>query len=221
MFISMATKIYSSASIGEPPQDYSWNNQPGLIEIGPNCIIREYVTIHTPVNGDNGEKTIVSESAFLMVSSHVAHNAKVGDHCILANGCLLGGYVVIDDHAFLSGNVAVHQFCRVGAYAIVGANVKIPQDVPPYTLINGSPPVPHGLNVIGLRRNGFNQETRNKLKDAYKMLYLSGLMKDRLFEIESKYSGDEKVMRLVNFVKASKRGIVGKPGSKSHSGEEV
>ncbi len=137
--IGEGTKIHSFAAIGEQPQDYSFNDEKGLIKIEKNCIIREGVTVHTPVGGEKGEKTIVGDECFLMANSHVAHNCKLGKGVILANGCLLAGYVEVENYAFLSGNVVVHQFSRVGEYSMTAGQSKIPQDIPPYSLVEGSP----------------------------------------------------------------------------------
>ena len=210
--IGKGTKVYSGAVIGGPPQDYSFKGEPGLIEIGEECMIREGVTINVPVHGDTGEKTIIGNNVFLMANSHVGHNSKVGDNSILTNGCLLGGFVVVEENANLAGNVGVHQFCRVGAYAMVGGLGKVVQDVPPFSIADGNPAAVYGLNTVGLKRNGILQEQRTRIKDAFKIFYSSRLMKERLAEMEERYRDDEMIMRLVRFVQSSKRGIVGHHG---------
>ncbi len=206
--IGKGTRIFSGAAIGEPPQDYSFNGEPGLIEIGESCIIREGVTIHTPIHGGNGEKTIVGDNVFLMANSHVGHNSKIGSNSILTNGCLLAGFVVLEESTNMSGNSAVHQNCRVGAFAMIGGLGKVVQDVPPFMIVDGNPAKVYGLNVVGLRRGGFNQEQRTIIKDALRMLYGKGLLKERLAAMEEKYSGNNSVLRLISFVRSSKRGIV-------------
>jgi len=206
--IGAKTKIYAGAAIGTPPQDYSFDGTPGLVEIGENCVLREYVTVHTPVRGGEGEKTVVGNNCFLMANSHVAHNAKLGKNVVLANGCLLAGYVEIGDYAFLSGNSAVHQHCRIGAYVMVGGLSKVVQDVPPYVLCDGSPAVAHGLNVVGLRRRGFTQEQRSLLKALYKTLYSGIGLREAVAKMREMAS-DPMVAYFVDFVeKAEKRGIV-------------
>ncbi len=202
-------KIHSFAAIGEPPQDYSFNGEKGLIEIGSSTVIREGVTIHTPVNGNNGEKTIVGNSCFLMANSHVAHNVKLGDNVVLANGCLLAGYVIIEDFVFLSGNVAVHQHCRIGEYSIVGGLTKITQDVPPYSMVDGNPGEYQGINAIGLKRRNIAIEDRNIIKEAYKIFYDRTRTRSESIKIlEEKYSSNKYVKHIVEFIKASKRGII-------------
>lgn len=206
--IGEGTKIYSGACIGEDPQDYSYDGSKGLVEIGKNCLIREHVTIHTPVHGAEGEKTIVGDGAFLMANSHMAHNTKLGANSVIANGCLMAGYVIIEENAFVSGNVGIHQHCRVGAYSIVGAVSKIAQDVPPFVMSDGNPLLFHGLNVVGLRRRNINQEDRNIIKAVYKILYGGAGMRDAVAEIEATYPENSYAKRIAEFVRASKRGII-------------
>ncbi|OHD57042.1 MAG: acyl-[acyl-carrier-protein]--UDP-N-acetylglucosamine O-acyltransferase [Spirochaetes bacterium GWF1_51_8] len=208
--IGKRTKVYAHASIGEDPQDYTFDGTPGLCEIGDDCLIREGVTIHTPVHGDEGCKTSVANGAFLMANCHVAHNVEVGEKAIVANGTLLAGFVKVGEKVFLSGNIGIHQFCWIGAYSIVSPCAKVVQNVPPFMTADGNPAIVHGLNVVGLRRNNFPETQRSKIKDAYKMLYYSGMgFRDACDEIEAKYSSDEWVMKLVTFVRESKRGIIG------------
>jgi UDP-N-acetylglucosamine acyltransferase len=208
--IGKRTKIYAHAAIGEDPQDYSFDGTPGLVEIGDECLIREGVTIHTPVHGDEGCKTIVANRAFLMANCHVAHNVEVGENTVVANGTLLAGFAKVEERVFLSGNIGVHQFCQIGAYCIVAPVAKVVQNIPPFMTADGNPATVHGLNVIGLKRNGFKEEERSKIKDAFKMLYYSGLgYRAACDEIEAKYQNDPWITRLTAFVRQSKRGIIG------------
>ncbi|MEJ5283949.1 MAG: acyl-ACP--UDP-N-acetylglucosamine O-acyltransferase [Brevinematia bacterium] len=207
--IGQNVKVHSFAAIGEPPQDYSFNGEDGLIEIGSNSVLREGVTVHTPVNGASGEKTIVGESCFLMANSHVAHNAKLGKNVVLANGCLLAGYVIVEDYVFLSGNVAVHQHCRVGEYSIAGGLTKITQDVPPYSMAEGDPAKHYGINSIGLKRRNIEVEDRNIIKEAYKIFYdRSRTRTESLKILEETFPSNKYVKRIVEFIKSSKRGII-------------
>lgn len=207
------TKIFPYAAIGELPQDYSYDGQIGLVEIGSGCIIREGVTIHMPIKPNEGEKTVLGDNVFLMAYSHVAHNVKIGNNTVMANGTLLAGFVIVEDNVFISGNVAVHQHCRIGGYSIIGALTKITQDVPPFLMVDGNPARAYGLNVVGLRRKGFTQEQRTIIKKAYKILYSGQPYRDAIKTIEENFQ-DPNVIRIVNFVKSSKRGIIsGKPES--------
>ncbi len=211
--IGRGNKILSGAVIGTPPQDYAYDGSPGLVEIGDDCILREAVTIHTPVvNGHPDDTTRVGNKVFLMVNAHVAHNAKIGDNTVIVNNTAIAGYSIVENNVFLSANIGVHQFCRVGAYSIVGAVTKIVQDVPPYAMIDGHPAVFHGLNVVGLRRNGFAQEARNRIKEVYQLLYGGKGYREACDDIEAQFGDDPYAKRIVEFVRSAKRGIIGKDG---------
>lgn len=209
--IGTNTKIYMSASIGEEPQDYAFDGTVGLVEIGSGCKIREFVTIHMPVIKDGVEdKTVLDDGVFMMACSHLAHNGKIGKNSVLANSALIAGYGEVEEEVFISANVGLHQFTQIGAYSMIGFGAKIAQNVPPFMLVDGIPATVRGLNVIGLRRKGFNAEQRKNIKDAFKMLYCGESYSNACLQIEEKYPQDENVVRLVQFVReSSKRGIVG------------
>jgi UDP-N-acetylglucosamine acyltransferase len=206
--IGTNNEFHPFSVIGDTPQDYSYNGEKGLIEIGNNCLIREGVTINTPVNGMKGTRTIIKDSAFLMANSHVGHNSIIGERSLMANGCVLAGFVEIENDVFLSGNVAVHQYCRIGSYSMVGGLSKVVQDIPPYFLADGNPASGHGLNNIGLKRKGIGQEQRTKIKEAYKLLYSGKIRKEALKDIRSKFFSDPLIMHIVNFVESSVRGVI-------------
>ncbi len=208
--IGKGSRIYSGATVGEPPQDYDFDGTPGLVRIGEHTVIREGVTIHTPVKGDQGGVTSVGNEVMLMVNSHVAHNVIVGDRTVVANNTPLAGYVEVGHDVFISGNCGVHQFCRIGSYAMVGVLTRVTQDIPPFFLINGPVAEARGLNSVGLRRKGFLRQERANLKEAYKAIY-SGMERKRVYEeLLGKFPEDQNVHYLVNFCKdASKRGFVG------------
>lgn len=208
--IGEETRIYSHASIGEHPQDYGFDGTPGLVKIGSRSIIREAVTIHTPVHGDEGTVTQVGDEVMLMVNAHVAHNVQVGDRSVVANNTPLAGYVEVGHDVFISGNCGVHQFCRIGSYAMVGVLTRVTQDVPPFVLVNGPVAETRGLNSVGLRRKGFSSQERSILKDAYKAIYSGRDRKLVYEELLQKYPNDTHVKELVTFCQqATKRGIVG------------
>lgn len=206
--------VYSGAVLGEAPQDYSWNGAEGLITIGENTILREGFTVHTPVDGDKGKTTSIGSNCYLMANSHAAHNVLIHDHVTLANGCLLAGYVEVMNNVFLSGNVAVHQHCRIGAYSIAGGVSMIAQDIPPYMMVSGSPSSVRGLNLVGLRRGGFNQSERSMIKDAYKQLYGGESYKHVCDDLDQKYPDNEIISHFTAFIRESKRGIVNRYGRK-------
>lgn len=201
------TAIHSFTAIGDAPQDYSFDGSPGLIEIGKNCKIREGVTIHTPVNKGVNSKTLIDNNVFIMTNSHVGHNSRIGEYSTLASGCLLAGHVEIENHVFVSGNVAIHQFCRVGSFSIIGGLGKTVQDVPPYSIADGNPLMIYGLNIVGLRRNEFSQEQRNRIKDVFKIYFSKKSRNEALALIDEKYPNDPIIQKFTRFVRESKRGI--------------
>ena len=150
--------------------------------------------------------TRIGSRNFIMIGVHIAHNCLVGDDNIFANGAALAGYITVEDHVFLSNNVGAHQFIRMGRYAMVGGKSKIVQDVLPFFITDGNPARVRGLNTVGLRRAGFSPLSRRALKEAYQLLFRSGLpLEDALREIER--LNDEHVGHLINFIRASRRGF--------------
>ncbi len=206
--IGQGTVIHAGAAIGGPPQDLSYKGTPGLVEIGEKCTLREYVTVHTPIRGDEGLVTHVGNRVYLMANAHIAHNVQVDDDAIIANGALAAGFVEIGKSAFISGNVGIHQFCRLGAYVIVGAVSKVAQDIPPYMMLTGNPGRVNGLNSVGLRRGGFSVEQRNRIKQAYKILYSGISFKEAADRIEKELGQYDEVTLMLDMVRTSKRGIV-------------
>jgi UDP-N-acetylglucosamine acyltransferase len=198
------TVIHVGAVIGNTPQDYAYKGQKTFTKIGRNNIIREYVTIHRGTV--EGTTTVVGDNNFLMAQSHLGHNCAIGDNVIIANGALLAGYVQVDKGAFISGNVVFHQFCRIGRYAMIGGFSGVNKDVPPYMLVRG-PSVVRGVNLVGLRRSGMKRESINEIKDAFKILFMSGVKQEEaLMKIRQELHSEE-IGILVSFIEASKRGI--------------
>lgn len=165
--------IYEGAVLGGLPQHLRMPERPGRLEIGSHNTIRENVTVHRGLAED--AVTRIGNSNLLMVGMHVAHDCTIGDNVVFANNVLLGGFVHVGDRAFLSGAVAVHQFCRVGRLAMVGGCARVVQDVPPYVMIDGHSGLIVGLNLVGLRRNGYGPEDVAQLKAAYRAIYRRGL----------------------------------------------
>ena len=198
-------QLHMGAVVGHLPQDVAFKGGETFTKIGHRNTIREYVTIHRGTK--DGTATTIGDDNFFMANAHIAHNCQVGSKVILVNLASLTGYCVIDDGAFLSGMVGLHQFTRVGRLSIISALSAVNKDVPPYMMCGGRPGVIQGLNVIGMRRAGFSAEVREDIKHAYKLLYRSGLNVSRALEaIELAYPSEE-VKHLVNFVRASERGI--------------
>lgn len=202
--IGARNRIFEHAVIGGEPQDVKFKGEASYLEIGDDNIIREFCTFHR-ANGE-GLTTRVGSRNFFMVGVHVAHNCVIGDDNIFANEVALAGHITIEDHVFLSNNVGAHQFVRMGRYAMIGGKSKIVQDVLPFFITDGNPARVRGVNSVGLRRGGFNEEERRALKDAYKLLFRSTTpVQDALRELEQ--VDDENVAHLVQFIRGSKRGF--------------
>jgi UDP-N-acetylglucosamine acyltransferase len=174
------TIVHEAAILGGLPQHVNKPKQPGLLVVGANNTIREHATLHRAMKA--GAATIVGEGNYLMAGVHVAHDCRIGNHAIFANNALLAGHVVVEDRAFVSGAVGVHQFCRIGRLAMVGAHAKVVQDVPPYVTIDGISGCVVGLNLVGLRRNGFTSDDIIQLKTAYRLIYRRGLKWSEVLE---------------------------------------
>jgi len=196
--------IHEGAVVGGEPQDVSFTGQASRLRIGARNKIREGVTIHRSARPDG--VTEVGSDGFFMACSHIAHDCRVGDRVVLANNVALAGHVEIQDGAFLSGGVVVHQFCRVGRLAMVGGNTKLVQDALPFVTTDGNPGRAVGLNVVGLRRAGLTASDLRPLKQAYRLLFHAGLPLEAACQAMGEL-GDSYVNELVAFIRASKRGF--------------
>ncbi|MGB9856599.1 MAG: acyl-ACP--UDP-N-acetylglucosamine O-acyltransferase [Dictyoglomaceae bacterium] len=195
--------IHSGAILGDLPQDLNFKGEKSFLIIGNNVVIREYCVLHR-ASGE-GNATIVGDDCYIMAYSHLAHNVKLGKKVVIANATQIAGYVEIDDQAFVSGLVAIHQFVRIGKLAMVGGSSKIVKDVPPYALVDGNPARVYGINTVGLKRANFPLEKRNLIKEIYHILY-SNLPFEERFKKISEYQ-DDSAREILEFVKNSKRGI--------------
>ena len=202
--IGAGTTVHVGAVIGGQPQDYAYKGARTYTKIGENNIIREYVTIHRGT--EEGSSTVIGDNNFLMVQSHVGHNCVIKNNVIIANGALLAGRVHVDEGAFISGNVVLHQFCRIGAYSMIGGFSGVNKDVPPYLLVRG-PSAIRGINLVGLRRGGFSREVIREIKEAYKVLYLSGKTQKEALTVIKSSSRSKEISYFTSFIEASKRGI--------------
>jgi UDP-N-acetylglucosamine acyltransferase len=202
--IGEGTVVHNGAVIGDEPQDHSYKGAETFTKIGKNNVIREYVTIHRGTT--EGSSTIIGDNNFLMVQSHVGHNCVIEDDVVIANGALLAGHVRVEKEAFISGNVVFHQFCRVGRLVMIGGFTGVNKDVPPYMLVRG-PSVVRGVNLVGLRRAGFSREVIKEIREAYKILFLSGMStREAIAKIKDSFHSDE-IAHFISFVEASERGI--------------
>jgi UDP-N-acetylglucosamine acyltransferase len=161
------------AVVGGAPQHVARPTDIGRVVIGDRNVFREHVTIHRALKPN--AVTAVGDSNYVMASGHFGHDVVVGNNCIFANGAMLGGHVTVEDKAFVSGAVAVHQFCRVGRLAMVGGHARVVQDVPPYMLLDGQSGCIVGLNIVGLRRSGHSTDDIIALNSAYRLIYRRGL----------------------------------------------
>jgi UDP-N-acetylglucosamine acyltransferase len=200
--------IYPFASIGLPPQDVKYKGEETSVKIGNNNIIREYVSIHRASVGGDGVTKIGNDN-FLMAYVHVAHDCNIQNNVIIANSVAFAGHVVVEDHVFIGGFTGVHQFARIGAYAMVAAITRLSQDVPPYVMVKGTEKARlFGLNVVGLKRHGFSEETTNELKTAYRLLFREKLsMKDAIRKVQEELPYTDEIKRLIEFIQQNKRGI--------------
>jgi UDP-N-acetylglucosamine acyltransferase len=196
--------VYEGAVLGGEPQDTGFEECESFARVGAGNRIREGVTIHRGTQP--GSATVVGSDCFIMACSHVAHNCLLGDRVIMANNVALAGHVEIEDGAFLSGGVVVHQFCRIGRLAMIGGNSKIVQDCLPFVITDGVPGRACGLNLVGLRRAGLKAAEIQNLKHAYRLLLRSGLSLEAAL---SEMAGieDPLIAHLIGFIKSSKRGF--------------
>jgi UDP-N-acetylglucosamine acyltransferase len=199
--------FYSFSSIGGRTQDLKYKGEPTYLEIGDHNTFREFCTVNRSDNAESVTK-IGSYNNFLAYC-HIAHDCVVGNHCIFSNNGTLAGHVTLGDHVILGGLSAVHQFCRVGSYAMIGGCTKIVQDVPPFFMADGNPAEIRGVNAVGLQRNGFSAEAIKTLKKAYQYLYSTDKNTSQAVQyLEGNIEQTTEVKQLLNFVKSSERGII-------------
>jgi UDP-N-acetylglucosamine acyltransferase len=207
--IGKACEIFPFACVGMKTQDLKY--KAGDIthaEIGDNTVLREFSTVH--LGTKPGEVTRVGSRCLVMGYCHVAHGCKVGDDVIMSNLATLAGEVTIEEHAIIGGMAGIHQFCRVGAYAMVGGACKVRQDCPPYMLVEstGGDTRVAGPNIVGLQRCGFSAEVRSTLKEAFRLLYREGLNRSQALErIKYEVEDSPEIRRLVQFYADSQRGV--------------
>jgi UDP-N-acetylglucosamine acyltransferase len=205
--IGERNQILSFSSIGTPPQDIGYKNEETYLIIGNDNVIRESASIHRATTKED-RTTVIGNNNFLMGYSHVAHDCKLGNGIIMANAATLGGHITVGDFAILGGIVGVHQFVRIGAYAMVGGQSAITQDIPPFVSASGNRAQLYGLNLVGLKRRGFSDETIANLKKAYKIIFRSALaLEDALNRVSGELGACKECMHLIEFIRSSKRGI--------------
>lgn len=200
-------QFHAHCVIGDAPQHTGYSGEPTRVEIGDGNTFREFVTVNRGMPASGGV-TRIGHGNMLMATSHVAHDCTVGDRAIFANGAVIGGHTVIGDGAFLSGNVCVHQFCRVGRLSMLSGGSKISLDLPPFFVVQGLNHT-RAVNVVGMRRAGLSNEEIMGVRRAFQTLYRSGqLIRAALDQVEAAEGHLPAVREVVEFVRASKRGIV-------------
>ena len=211
--IGKETKIFPFASIGTQPQDLKFNNEKNSLVIGENNLIREYVTIN-PGTAGGGSKTLVGNNCLFMISSHIAHDCKIGNNVILANNVPLGGHVTIEDSVVIGGNSAVQQFTRIGRMAMIGGMTGVLKDVIPFGLSIGNRNYLQGLNLIGLRRNKYENQKIIELDKAYKEIFGSKNLHENLSKISEEFKNNELVREVIEFIERDKKRPICSPNSK-------
>jgi UDP-N-acetylglucosamine acyltransferase len=211
--------VFSPCSaIGGPPQDIGYKNEETRVVIGDRNQFREFITVHR-ASAKEERVTSIGDDGYFMAYAHIAHDCRIGSRVILTNGATLGGHVHIGDRANISGFVGIHQFCRIGRFAFVGGFSVLTQDVLPFAKVVGQrPPRVFGMNVIGLRRNGFSKERIAAIKKIYGLLFYSGLNTTQAVEaIRAECPAGEDREEILTFIAASKRGLVKKTAEKWES----
>ena len=200
-------RIYAGAAVGLPPQDLKWTpDRLSGVRIGEGTVVREYTTIHRATTPDGW--TVIGKDCYLMAQGHVAHDCQIGDGVVMTGFAALTGFVQVGDRAVISGMTGIHQFVRIGTLAMVAGCSRVPQDVPPYFMVEGNPPSVRGVNIIGLRRAGISAETRLNIQRAFKILYRSGRPPAAAVEqIRGEIEASPEIEHLCEFIASSKRGI--------------
>ena len=204
--IGADNEIFTGAVVGSRTQDKKFDGGVSYLRIGDRNKIREYVTINPGTK--TGTETAIGNDNLLMAYCHVAHDSIIKNGTILANNATLAGHVIVEDRAIIGGLSAVHQFVRIGRFALIGGCSKVVQDVPPYMIADGHPARAFGLNQVGLDRAGFSKEEKSNVRKAFKMIFRSGLtLKNAVATMETEMPQSASVEVLVEFLKASSRGI--------------
>ena len=199
-------EIFPFAVIGKKTQDLKYKGGVTHLRVGDDNVFREGVTIHSATA--DGQTTVVGSHNLLLTYVHIAHDCQLGNHIIMSGFVGLAGHVVVEDYATLGGYTAVHQFCRIGTRCMTGGCSRIPQDVAPYTIVEGNPAVARAINKINLERAGFSDEAQTALRNAYKIIFREDLSTaNALAKVEAELPSLPEVKHLVQFIRASERGI--------------
>lgn len=204
--IGNGNEVFSGTSLSTKPQDLKFKGEETTCEIGDNNSIRENVTISRGTASKG--KTVIGSNNLFMENSHFAHDCIIGSGLIVGNSTKIAGEVSIDNNAIVSAVVLCHQFCHIGGYVMIQGGSRFSQDIPPYIIAGRDPIRFCGINLIGLRRRGFSNETIEIIHDAYRMIYANGIIKEGVLEVRAKYPGIKEIEYICSFIENSKRGIV-------------
>ena len=197
--------ISSGTVLGTDPLDKNFTNERSYLRIGNGNVIREHYTISRGTEAES--VTEIGDENYIMTSGHIAHNCRIGNSTVICSCALVAGYVEIEDQAFVSGGVVIHQFSKIGRLAMIGGNTRVNSDVPPFFLYSGFNVEPKGLNLVGLQRAGIGEPAIAALKKAYRLLYRSGLKLDEAIRRIELEAPTPETQHLVKFIRASERGI--------------
>lgn len=205
--IGKKCRVFKGAVLGTDPQDLKYAGEKTTLEIGDATTIREFCTLNR--GSSHRFKTVIGSKSLLMAYVHIAHDCIIGDHVILANAVNMGGHVIIEDFVGVGGMTPIHQFVRIGKHSYIGGGLRVPKDVPPFILAAGEPLNYEGINRVGLSRQGFTTKTMMQLRQAYKLIYRSGLnVSQAISQIESTMELLPEIRDIIDFIKASERGII-------------
>jgi len=200
-------KFYAYCSIGQQTQDLKYQGEPTYLEIGDDNTFREFVTINRSTTGEG--KTRVGSRGNFLAYSHIGHDCTVGDEVVFSNNGTLAGHVQVGNHAVMGGLTAVHQFCRIGRFAITGGCAKIVQDVPPFMIADGNPAEIRGVNLVGLERKGFTPESVKWIKEAFRLIYRSEHnTRQAVDAVRKELPQNEEITQIIEFIEQSERGII-------------
>ncbi len=203
-------EISTGAVLGTEPLDKSFDGQRSYLRIGSGNKIREHFTISRGTSPES--ETVIGNKNFIMTSGHIAHNCKIGNETVIASTSLIAGYVQIEDRAFVSGGIGVQQYLRIGELAMIGGMTRVSQDVTPYLTHVGPTMAVHGLNLVGLRRAGLDATETERIQQAYRILFRSGIsLAEALEKVENEVEGPH-ALRMVEFIRSSPKGVCRRKG---------
>jgi UDP-N-acetylglucosamine acyltransferase len=197
-------EVHYGAILGHVPQDVAFRGGESYLRIGDRNVFREHCQVHRGTGP--GSETVIGSDNYFMQNSHAAHNCRIGNRTIVAGGALLSGYVEVGDRAFVSGNCVVHQFVRIGRLAMLRGLSRTSRDVPPFCIMDGTHTV-RAVNVVGLRRAGFDPRQIRAIREAFKILFLRHRNLRLALEELERHPTSPEVAELVEFVRSSKRGV--------------